>query len=785
MSTILEARAIISAEDRTAEAFSRVEARVAALSKHAAEVGKVGAAVGRVTQAAEGQGRALAAQGQAVAQASAAVSRYSGAMANVSRAMGGATLLAAPVVAGKAKAFAHEVKETYREFDDLRRYQKAILGLSDEEQKPLINQALHLGASTRFNDLQVLHAQLDLAQRGLGKDVIAPITEAAAHFAQALGSDLPTAAKTLEGILFSTGKNVHDGAGAVKEAEKAASFATKLAKIGGLSEEDIRQLFKYGGQPASAAGLSDSTFGALAALMRRNNIRGDEAGVAIRALSGKLYAPTGQALTALNAYGIDYSDFVKVRDKAFTADNMGLSFARSFGRGLSQDARARLGQAIAGTYERTAADGKTEALPILGDMQEFIKAVSAATEGDFAKTKSGKLRQTDANKLAKWAASFYSAATENVDSEGLLKAIMTSGMGASLSAMNAMFTRQQGGRLMTGLKNFDQFGEYKDKLDRAGDNFHRKISDERMAGFAGALARLEGATKNLETAFGRANDPWMTAGANLGAKAIQGFVELGEGATRAATAVGGLATAFLAAEASLKALSMVNALSGNASGAAAVAGIGGGAVGRAALLGRLGLYGLAAYGGYKLGEGVHDLGGVAAGKYWAPKEAGDVADLKAQLGAIEAKIDGALGRVHPAMRDAPNPEIEGLRAQAQDLRNRIAAALPPAAAPEATAFRPVGSGLNSFGFGVGGSVAPKNPIGIGEIGSLKATVEGPVTAELKGEGNVNVSVRIEAGSELIRVAGQAASAASSGHIRANVGVGHAETSASGARSGGQ
>jgi hypothetical protein len=67
-----------------------------------------------------------------------------------------------------------------------------------------------MGATTRFNDLQVLHAQTDLAQRGAKQEFIRPFVQQPAAHAAAMRTDLPEAVKTLEGIIFGTGKHIED-----------------------------------------------------------------------------------------------------------------------------------------------------------------------------------------------------------------------------------------------------------------------------------------------------------------------------------------------------------------------------------------------------------------------------------------------------------------------------------------------------------------------------------------------------------------------------------------------
>ncbi len=59
------------------------------------------------------------------------------------------------------------VLEVYREFDKERRYGKVVMGITDEQQKPLVEQAIHGGATSKFNDIQWLESQRELAMRGL------------------------------------------------------------------------------------------------------------------------------------------------------------------------------------------------------------------------------------------------------------------------------------------------------------------------------------------------------------------------------------------------------------------------------------------------------------------------------------------------------------------------------------------------------------------------------------------------------------------------------------------
>ena len=69
-------------------------------------------------------------------------------------------------IALKVKDFAGDVIHTFREFDKERRYARAVMGISDNEQKPLVDQAIH-GLSLIHICEQGRRAQEGMAQRGV------------------------------------------------------------------------------------------------------------------------------------------------------------------------------------------------------------------------------------------------------------------------------------------------------------------------------------------------------------------------------------------------------------------------------------------------------------------------------------------------------------------------------------------------------------------------------------------------------------------------------------------
>jgi hypothetical protein len=459
--------------------------------------------------------------------------------------------IAATMAVHKMTAAVHQVIQVYKEFDDIVRYQRAITGMSATEQAPFIKQAIRLGGTTPFNDIKVLHAQLDLVQRGVNKEFIMPITEMAADYAQAMGAELPEAAKTIEGILFSTRKHIEDGNEALKVAKHTVDYAVKLAKIGGLDNEDIKAFFKFAGMAGSTAGLSDESMGALAALMRRANIPGAEAGTAVRAIAGKLVSPTKPGIAALLAMGIDYNKFVTMPN-AFSTERLGLVIKDKFGKNIPASVRGKLAGILSNA-------------DIIGDRQAFITAASGALAPMFG----GHLHAQDAAKLAAALGSFWKLSASGVNAEGLLAAIVSSGH-LTLATANALFGEKQGARALAGMRDPKLFAEFRQKLLEAPEDFAHKIAIERMAGFSGALQRTEGSLMNLWTALGRANDPFLTAGFDKLAHTIQHIAELDEPTLRYGTYLVTATTSLIAFNAALKAWQALNTL---ASGGASVAGV--------------------------------------------------------------------------------------------------------------------------------------------------------------------------------------------------------------------
>lgn len=396
----------------------------------------------------------------------------------------------AVVAGGKIDATAKAAEHTYAEFDMEIRRQVAMAGLTKEERSSRINQAVRLGGASTFNDIQVLHAQRTLAGRGVRKDLVEPFVEEILNYAQAMNVELPSAAKTLEGIVFSTNQHIEDAATATKVMRRNVDLAVKTAKVGGLEDHDIQAAFKMGGATSTGAGFSIETMDTIFALLRKSGYSGEEAGTAARGISSKFIAPSKQGLTALDAMGVKYQNFVRMPD-ALNADRLGSSVKRTFGKDLSPRQMQRL-QALMNDPDA------------LLDRDKFTASATGIIGQSFDKNKKGQLKAADAHAIAKTVGDFYKMAAESVDTEGLLRAVINAH--PTQAQLNALVTREHGGKLGSIAQKPELFDEYRKKIADTPEGFAKSIGDAVMGGFYGAQKRIENTRLNVETAMGRSLD---------------------------------------------------------------------------------------------------------------------------------------------------------------------------------------------------------------------------------------------------------------------------------------
>ncbi|WP_449255198.1 phage tail tape measure protein, partial [Bosea sp. (in: a-proteobacteria)] len=234
-------------------------------------------------------------------------------------ALGNAAALAGGIAAYRGKEMGKKAIVSAAEFDIGTRKQREFTDLTKEDQAGLLKQATKIGQDTQFSNLDVVKAQTKAMQGlptnitgRLKAEVAEGILENVKNYALVMEADLETSAEAIRSYLQATGKDISTKEKALAEANKATNQLVKMAKLGGMSDEDVQAYIKYAVPTGSAAGLTPESMMAIAALARRGGLRGDEAGVFMRSTASKIAAPTKDGLAALNAAGIRYSDYVRM-----------------------------------------------------------------------------------------------------------------------------------------------------------------------------------------------------------------------------------------------------------------------------------------------------------------------------------------------------------------------------------------------------------------------------------------------------------------------------------------
>jgi TP901 family phage tail tape measure protein len=391
-------------------------------------------------------------------------------------------LMAAHKVAHAGRA----TLETYREFDKERRFGKAVMGLTDEEQKPLVEQAIHMGAKTKFNDIQVLEAQRELAARGLKKDQVMGMMEPAGNLGMSMDLKLPDAVKQLEGAIFGFKKDISTLPAALASAKQTADLQVKAAKISGMTPDDIKAAYKFGATPSRMSGVSEQTLLAFAGIGKKANMGGDESGVAFRALMAAAQSPTRGAKEALLANGLNYKNYQKTPD-SLALDPFVQNVAAQYGVKLDKKTQKGLGKIF--TNKK-----------LISDPAKFTPAVMSFLSdnlgGDDAKSK---------RSIAGMANRYRDKSMGGIDVNAFIADLLKKIPG-NLQLANAVFGAKQGGRIATALGDPETFKHMIEELLSGSEGYAKKIADERMAGFDGAVSKFQGAVKNLETAVGRSFD---------------------------------------------------------------------------------------------------------------------------------------------------------------------------------------------------------------------------------------------------------------------------------------
>ncbi len=491
--------------------------------------------VAATVEGAEREAAALKAQNRAASDARKTQTGGSGGRHGDTSTLGGIVSLG---IAHEFQEGMRKALEQYREFDKERRYGGAVMGLTYEQQKPLIEQAIHGGGTSKFNDIQWLESQRELAARGYSKEQVLGFTPTAARLATALDKTMPEAVKLLEGSLLGFGKDTSTYAKAMAAAERTADLQVKASKISGMQAEDIEALYKRGAAPARMAGLSEESLLAFGAISKKANLGGDEASTAFRALVKDLMSPTAEARTAMSAAGVDFSKY-QAAPKAMNLNGFVQEVARKYGVQLDHNTIGQLGSLFS---DRQA----------MADPSAFTPAVTQLLRGSLGGNDAKSLKS-----IAGLAGRYRDDSVGKVDVDRLMNDVILK-MAENPALANSIFGGKNGGKIFAALGDPTFFKKILGELLNESQGYAAKVSNARMAGFDGAMSMLQGSMLNLEGALGRAFDNdgkggFLTTATRGAAEFTQALAE----ADPAILRMGAAAAAGVAAFAGLKGLGWV------------------------------------------------------------------------------------------------------------------------------------------------------------------------------------------------------------------------------------
>lgn len=445
------------------------------------------------------------------------------------------------IAAGAGVLAAHEGKKIGLEavnsaaaFDIAVRKQKVYTDISETDQAALLKQATKIGQETQFSNIDVVHAQT-AAMQGLPAgfaprlkaEVAQGIIDNVRNFSTLMDTDLKEGAETIRSYLQATGKDISTKERALQEANKATNQLVKMAKLGGMNGEDVSQYVKFAASPGTAAGISTESLMSLGALARRGGLRGDEAGVFIRSVASHLVSPTNKGMAALNAVGLNFSDYV-TKPQSLSTSSLEGAFRLKMGKEFTPAIRRRL-------------DAINADQALIADQGRYTAAVVQATGGILGKDKKGKVRASDARTAAKTVGEFYKVSQGDVDVERLLDDAMSRKM--TLAQLNALLTDKHGGKGAITQRQWDEFKVAREEIKKSGDDpdFAKKKADYVFAGVGGSVENLKGSFENLILQIGNANAGLIKWTADLAGNGIDLFSSLSKEQQQALSLGGGAA----------------------------------------------------------------------------------------------------------------------------------------------------------------------------------------------------------------------------------------------------
>lgn len=442
-----------------------------------------------------------------------------------------------------------KARDGWLDMDEATRRQRAILGINEEQQASLYDQALKIGQDTRFSNPDVVKAQTrvgsSLPEHLKDPKVIAAITENSKDYALAMGTTMDEGSSAVLARMLGWRMDMSNGEKAAASSKHAANRLVQWAKASGGDHNDVMGYTKFGAAPASVGGFSEDFSDALGAQLRRIGYEGSMVGNFVRAGATKLAVPTSKGIAALAASGIDHSDYV-TPGKNLSSENLGSMLKLKFGQGLNNSQSRRI-------------DALMKDPDVIGNREEFVPQVSAIVQETLARrTKKGKINAQDAESIAKTVNGYLSMAAESVDIQRLMRDVIAKGVSPALGKY--LLGQEHGGRAMAlDLKTLD-----KDQKSFANTPSNRaeKVGADINAGVHGAHQRMIGAIDTFYSKLGKVNDGPLTRFYDTVGNVVDSIANLPDGVLKFGTAAAGAAGAIITFKGALGAFNIAKTMIG-------------------------------------------------------------------------------------------------------------------------------------------------------------------------------------------------------------------------------
>ena len=240
---------------------------------------------------------------------------------------------------------------------------KAITNSDDQAMQQLTNTARQLGRDTKFSATESAQAMTYLGMAGWNSEQIISGMPGLLDLAAASGEDLGRTADIISDDLTAFGMSA-DQAGHMADVFAAASTSsnTNVSMLG--------ETMKYAAPVAGALGYSLEDVSIAAGLMANAGVKGEMAGTSLRSIMTRMIDPPKDAAQAMEQLGITMTN----ADGTMRPFGSVINELRTKMQGLSQEERAQMASAIAGTDSLSGFMALINASP--GDVEKLSNAIN-------------------------------------------------------------------------------------------------------------------------------------------------------------------------------------------------------------------------------------------------------------------------------------------------------------------------------------------------------------------------------------------------------------------------